>query len=141
MADEDFPDIEGALRTWLRLQATVTDVVAQRIFFALPVNIEESEYPVIVLSRVGGGLVDQSTTALDVSTIQFDCWGGRNRKDQALAAANALRKVLNGIRGRTEIVTGVVVFGAEVDTVIFLPDPADSRPRYVVQATVSAISI
>lgn len=146
MSDEVLPDVEGGLVDWLKTRAQVTALVAQRVFFGVPRTVVEADdYPMIVAFRVGGG-DDDSEAPTDLALVQFDVWGRLRGKEGAMAVANALRSELKGLRGRTVLraptadTPGVVAFGATVDTVLFRPDPADQRPRYVVQALVSTIA-
>lgn len=138
MSDDVWPDVEGALRTWLRTKTTLG--VGQRVFFGAPDDAKEADYPMITISRVGGG-ADGSDAPIDLPLIQFDVWAPLRRKDIALEAVNALRGVLSSVRSPTAVTANVVLYGAEVNTVVYLSDPADNRPRYSVTAQVTARSI
>lgn len=139
---ESMPDIEGAMRTWLRTQAGVTALVGQRIFFEVPTKA--STWPLITISRVGGG-DDEGDTPLDLPTLSIDVYGdmngqGHGDKAGATAVVNAVRSALRGIRGRTTLTDSVDAFGAEVAGVVWSPDPDNGRPHYAITVGVTAIS-
>lgn len=135
---EQWPDIEGALRTWIRAEPTITSIVSTRVFFATPPDASEATYPLIKLFRVGGGDSGSSDAPIDEAQIQFDCEAKLRDKATALALKNALRSLLFSVRSPTAITANVVLFGAGVTTDLYLPDPADGRPRYVLTATVTS---
>ena len=141
-----YADVEGALRTWLRTRPAITDLVAQRVFFGIPKQATETSFPMIVLSRVGGG-DEAGDAAIDTATIQFDCYGsidassGYGKKYTATELKNALRSELNTIAGDVALTATVNCLGAAVESDVWLPDTDDDRPRYVITATVSTISL
>lgn len=137
----DWPDVEGALRTWLRADAPLTALVGARVFFGVPRKATDSSYPLVTVQRVGGGQ-DLSEVPIDRALIQFDVWGTdaeSGGKARAWAVVNALRSRLETMRDRTVLNPEVDAFGAEVLSVVWSPDPADDRPRYSVTAEVTAI--
>lgn len=138
---EALPDVEGAVRTLLRADAALVAVVGQRVFFGVPKGAVEATFPLITVSRVGGG-DDAGDAPLDVAMVQLDCWGGidgsgNGRKAEATALVNTLRSTLRAVNG-TQVGT-VTLFGVNVESVVWLPDPNSDRPRYVVTAEVAAI--
>ena len=141
---ETMPDVEGAMRTWLRAQSGIQAVVAQRVFFGIPRNATESDFPMITVARVGGG-DDQGDVPVDRALMQISCWGsidtnGNPLKSTATAVVNAVRSAVRGVRGKTELTASVDAFGINVESVVWLPDPNNDRPRYVVTVDVTAIS-
>jgi hypothetical protein len=141
---DTFPDIEGALRTWLRTKASLTAIVGQRIFFGVPKGATESSFPLIIVQLIGMA-VERSDAPLDVALVQFDVWGsldasGNGVKSTATALANALRSELDAVRGRTALTASVDAFGIELAGMNWLPDQDNDRPRYVVTAEVTAIA-
>jgi hypothetical protein len=136
MAEGDWPDIEKGLRAYLRADPDVTALVNSRVFFGVP--RKDPIFPLITVSRIGGG-EDRSEADVDVAVYSVSCWGNSS-KQEALDVANAVRKALRKIRGRTALAPGVIAFGATVDTVLWRPDPADDRPRYIVTGQVTAIA-
>ena len=133
---EDFPDVEEGMRQYLRADADVQARVAQRVFFGIP--RAGAEFPLITLSRAGGG-EQPGEAPVDQALINISCWGGAS-KQEAWNAAAAVRKALFKIRARTLLAPGVYAFGAQVDGVIWSPDPADDRPRYTLTVEVTGIS-
>lgn len=143
MADpEVFPDVEGALRTWLRAQPEVAARYGTRVFFGIP---DSPTWPLLVVGRVGGG-EDVSEAPLDLPMVQLDCWGrldtaGHGDKASCAADKNAVRSALSRIRAVTELADGEVAFGAEVVSDLWSPDPDDKRPRYVLTVRLAAIAV
>lgn len=137
-----WPDVEGALRTWLRADAGLQAVVGNRVFFGVPKRA--TTWPLITVQRVGGGQ-DFSDAPVDLALVQLDVWGqhdasGNGMKSEALTVLNTLRSRLDSLKNRTALSDDVDAFGIEVLSVVWAPDPEDDRPRYVVTAEVSAIS-
>lgn len=127
------PDVEGALRSWLRSQSEISAVVSTRVFFGVP---DDTAFPLISLFRLGG--TDQTGEApLDDALIQFDCWGGIKNKAQAFQVANAVRGVLRAMTPQL-LTPEVYGYGASPSAPFWSPDPEDDRARYVVTASVTA---
>lgn len=137
---ESWPDVEGAMRAWLRSRTEITALVGQHVFFGAPDDATESDYPMIVISRVGGGN-DLSEAPIDLPTMQLTVWAPLRRKDTATAVKNVLKGVLGSIRSPTTVVGFAVLYGAEVNTDVWLPDPADNRPGYMLTVEVTARAI
>lgn len=143
MSLEQFPDVEGALRTWLRTQPSLTALVGQRVFFGVPKGATEATFPLVTIQRVGGG-ADTSTAPIDRALLQIDCHGsidasGNGRKAEATALVNTVRALLHSIEN-TSLTATCRALGVTVESVIWLPDPDNDRPRYSVTAEVIAIS-
>ena len=120
------PDIEGDIRTRLRADTGVTDLVGQRVFLSTR-TLTEASFPCVIVSRVGGGDHPTSDAPIDQPLLQLDVWGPATSKQAATDVVNAVRNALRQI-------------GAETISVIWLPDPDNRRPRYVLTAAVSSIS-
>ena len=143
MADEAFPDVEGAFRDYLRAETQVTAIVGNRAFFGVPVNAGESSYPMLVVSRVGGGDDPSADVPMDQALVQIDAWGevdgkGFGDKTSCRALANAVRRACRKIRSATTQ-SGVILYGAVVQSDLWLPDPDTRRPRYAITVVVTAI--
>lgn len=146
---ESYPDIEGGLRTFLRadtgvIAATADVQGAASVWFGIPKGATEDYFPLITIMRVGGG-DDASDIPIDRALLQIDCWGslhtnGNGNKASATTLVNAVRSALRAVRRRTELATGIYAFGFNVESSIWLPDPDNDRPRYVVTAEGTAIS-
>ena len=138
-----WPDVEGALRTYLRSVSAVTALVGQRVFFGIPKGAVEATFPLVVITRVGGGQAP-GDAPLDVAQVQVDCWGsldtsGNGVKSSATTLVNAVRTALEAVGTGSASLTGIEA-GVNVESVLWLPDPDNDRPRYVVTAEVAAIS-
>lgn len=132
-------DVEGLLRDHLRADTGVAAIVGARVFFGVPKRASESTFPLVVVSRVGGGQ-DASDASLDVALVQVDCWGsianGNGLKAGCTALVNSVRAALDAVGTDST----AVLKGANVETVLWLPAVDNDRPRYAVTAVVSAVS-
>lgn len=142
MSDDEWPDTEGALRTWLKSQVSITALVGTRVFNDVPDGATEKKtFPCYTLKRIGGNHGD-GDSSIDNALVQFDCWGtisedgnGHPIKASALALKQPLLKLLHNLQG--SMLDGVVIgHGANVTSDIWIPDPTSKRPRYVVTALV-----
>lgn len=139
---EEWPDVEGALRTYLRANAGVqTALGGQRVFLAVP---DDPPWPLVTVTRVGGGESATSDAPVDQALVSIECWGeidanGRPKWLALMTVVNAVRSALDVIRGRTTLSSDVDGFGITVAGVVRAPDPDNGRPRYVVTAEVTAI--
>lgn len=136
-----WPDVEGAVRTYLRGETPA----GNRVFFGVPRDADEDTWPLIVVSRVGGG-GDGSDAPVDVALVQLDCWGtfgasGNGDKAGATALVNAARAALEAMGTDQPILSGTQLHGANVESVLWLPDPDNDRPRYVATAEVTAVAV
>lgn len=113
-------DIEKALREWLKDALTG---MGRRVFFASPSN---AVMPQVVLFRIAG--------PDDECLMQFDVWG--SSKVQAAQAAAQLATTLDGLT-RFEF-EGVLLMGADVQSISWTPDEESTTPRYIVQALITA---
>lgn len=129
----EWPDTEGAVRDYLRGHTDVTAQVGTRVFFSIP---DQPTWPLVVVRRVAGG-DDTSEAPLDQAVIQIDCWAAGRNKQQATDVVNAVRQALYELRGATALNDDVVGYGARIDSIVFLPDPADDRPRYALTAQIT----
>jgi len=142
---EEFADIEGALRTWLRADTDIQAVVDQRVFFGAPRKVTETgTYPMILVTRVGGG-DDGAEAPLDRAMIQFDIYGRKadagGSRLEVTNISTVLRKVLAKIRGRTRLDDHVVAFDTRTTVVLYSPLPGDDRPRVILTAIVPNIKL
>jgi hypothetical protein len=144
----EFPDVEGAVRTYLRAHTDVTALCGTRVFFAVP---RQATYPLVVVTRVGG-FDDTSDAPLDQALIQVDCWGDLHTdtiaspdKAQAAAVLRAVRQAFYDLTHQPAVVSvagddphDVRLAGAQVQSDPYVPDPDNRRPRYAVTAQVTA---
>lgn len=146
---DDFPDVEGGLRTYLRADAGVIAATATvgseaSVWFGIPKGATEAYYPMAVVFLVTA-TDDTSDAPLDIPLVQIDCWGslhpnGNGDKASATALVNAVRSALHAVRGRTVLAPGITAFGFNVESAAWLPDPDNDRPRYAITAEGAAIS-
>lgn len=129
------PDAEGGCRTWLRSLSAVTALVEQRVFFAVPDDTDDDDYPLVTVQRVAGAM-DASEVPLDAAILQLTCIGRRRDKASATSLASAVRVAVADLREPTVWGTDVCL-GAVEESTVFTVDPVDGRPRYSV--TVQAI--
>ena len=137
MTVETFPDVEGAMRTWLRAQPAIAAHVASRVFLGVP---DTTTYPLITITRIGG-VEDRSDAPIDQAALRFTVWGQLRDRKGCTDCYRALRGVLHSMAGPTPLDANTRGFGATIDSVLYLPDPADNRPRYVIHSRITAISI
>lgn len=139
-----FPDVEGGVRAFLRANTGVAALVGQRVFFGVP---DSPTWPLVTVQRVGGG-DDLSEAPIDLALVQLDCWGRlysdtnpdstHGDKAQARAVANAVRAAVHEIRSDGTVYAGCVLYGASVNSDLFVPDPDNDRPRYSLLTSWSA---
>lgn len=137
-----WPDPEGLTRDHLKATAAVSAIVGSRVFFGIPKKAIETTFPLVVVARVGGGQ-DPGEAPLDLPLLQIDCWGSLNSAGDGLKAActalvNAVRSSLEAMGTETRVAGHEV--GVNVESVLWLPDPDNQRPRYSITAEVAAIS-
>lgn len=142
-AIETLPDVEGALVTFLKANAAVAALVGTRVFYGIPKAAKPDAWPLITVQRIGGG-DDPSEAPVDVALLQVDCWGtisanGYGEKLPCTQLTNAVRSACRSFAGPT-LAAGVYAAGIDVQSVIWLPDPANDRPRYSLTVEVAALS-
>lgn len=139
---EEWPDIEGALREYLRADPDIQAVVGTRVFFGIPRN-SEGVFPCIMITRIGGGQTS-GEAPLDQPLMQFDIYGKKSEESgggrlACTQAALALRKALSKMKGRTRLNATVVAWDPRVSSQVFSPLPGDDRPRVLMTATIPCI--
>lgn len=115
-----FVDVEGAVRSWARDNV---DSISRKAFFGYQTD---AGLPQVVPIRIGG--------PDDEALFQFDCWASSKAVSAALAAelateADALARYTSG---------EVILHGAVVESIRWLPDPESDAPRHVVDITFTA---
>lgn len=132
---QTFVDAEGAVRTWARANADISALVDARVFFGVPEGVSpgDANWPMLVVRRVGGA-PQPDIAPVDRALIQFDCWGATRRsKAQAAALATAVVTAARELTNGTEMGSGVVGQGADVELgPVWSPDPETDQARYVV---------
>ena len=94
-----FPDVEGALKQWLKAQTPILDVIGDPkfVYFEAP-DTSAAVRPAawLTFARLGGAPPD-SDIPQDIPLISFLCWGRTRLK--AAQLAGALVTVLKSIGG------------------------------------------
>lgn len=112
-------DVESAVRQWTRDEGFTA-------FFGANNN---GSFPQIVIHRVAG--------PDDDCLIEWTVWGGT--KQEAADTEAALRTSLSGLSNYVH--DGIRLHGASDPTSRWLPDPDSDRPRYIVEASVTATAV
>lgn len=135
-------DVEGGTMTWLKTFPAVTALLGNTtaVYLEVPDDAEtEAEYPMVVVTRVGGGTTPGDLTPFDLALLQVDIYGKKDGGRLACwTATQAVADTLEAMVDRTSLKTGVVGCGAEVVSAVYLPDPGDRRPRYSLTVQVIA---
>lgn len=106
------PETEGAMRTWLRLNAVVSARVGERTYFTMPQQ-DRPELPCIVFYRVGG-LPDWMWQ--DYPDFILECWGA-NKKEASDVARELAGEIEQSnyrppvVAGDARVMAGTVNFG------------------------------
>lgn len=118
-------DVESAVREWARDNV---QSVERRVFFGVNNTVWEQRKSQIVIFRIAG--------PDDRALIQFDCWAA----DKASAAEVQSELCTEADHISRYAHNGVLLLGADVESVRWQPDEAGDTPRYIVQATVTAVA-
>lgn len=115
-------DVEDAVRQFLRAEG----LASGRVFFGVS---QQAPFPQIVLQRIEG--------PDDSCLIQFDVRGATKATTAQLAAdlasaCDALSRYTND---------GVLLHGADVLSVRWLPDPDSGQPRHIVDVLFAASAV
>lgn len=121
ISTSNLPDVEGALRSWLRTHPRLA-VLGTRVFFGIP---EGTSYPLVTVARIGGGSYDPR---LSLSAYA-------DSKNSAADVAQRIAAAVEGIEN-TSLAAGVLAQGASVDTILWQPDQPDGKPRYIIDITI-----
>ena len=139
---EDWPDIEGAMRTYLRNDAGVAAIFNGRVFFSVPKKAG-TLFPMVLVTRIGGG-ESAGEAPLDLALLQFDVIGKKpdevgGGKGPVTLGSLAVKKAISKIRGRLELVPGVTAFNSRIASTFYSPLPGDDRPRIIITAVIPSI--
>lgn len=115
-------DVEGAVRAWAREAMTG---LSGRVFFGVP---DQATFPLVTLQRIAG--------PDDDVLIQFDVWAATKA-----AAASTAADLASAVDALGRYATAdVLLLGAAVLGVRWEPDVESDQPRYIVEATFTAVS-
>ena len=125
-------DAEALVSAHLRAASSVTALVGDRVYTAIP---KRAEYPLVRLWRIGGGPT-ASPPVLDAARIQVDVYGGSKAQARELAATvlGELEANLVGVQAGGES----TVTATRAGTLRFQPDTTydPPKPRYIVDVQV-----
>lgn len=128
-------DVEALVVTFLRAQPDVTAIVGDRVYTDRP---HKPTYPLVVVSRTGGGSVYKNH--LDSAEMTIQTLGGTHKVAYSLASTCLFLMAAQMVGKHPE---GVVT-RVRASAVAYEPDPESmdeqghARPRYTVVATVMA---
>lgn len=127
------PDAERIVSTYVRSRTEVTDLVSTRVYTEVPRKETDRVYPMIRISRVGGGPVG-SPLFLDRALMSFDIWGGTKHEARTIAAT--LAGVVDEIGGYSA--HGGYATGASPGSLRYISDDSfeTAKPRYLLDAVV-----
>jgi hypothetical protein len=124
------PDVELAVRTWLRSVPSITQLVATRSYVDMP---HDAVLPAIAVNRIGGSV--DAATPLDGPLLSFDCWG--TTRPQAQQIARALAAEIWGLDRPTPMGAGAVALAGQVQSLSWQPDDGPPlTPRFVLTAVI-----
>lgn len=125
------PNPKVVARTALLAQSSLTTLVAQRIYYAIPAPVGgvEPTYPLIVLSIVDNDELRPETLT---ARVQADVWGKGNSTQDGLdteAIAAVLRSVARNLVGTW---SGGTIGNAVAGQAVPQPDSTTGRARTIV---------
>lgn len=131
-------DVEQLISTFLRQQTEVTDLVSTRIFTDLP---HQRVYPLVLITRIGGGFLINHPQWLDEASIQLDVLGGTHKQAEAINATilAVMSQRMIGLHDSIGCCTGV-----SIESILYNPDieftdgVGHARPRYTTTVNVLA---
>lgn len=130
------PDVEDAIRTWLRGLTEVTALVDHRVWWSAD---PRSDFPYLVVSLVGSP-PETSDAPIVHRTLQIDAIDTERQRTRCFAVIAAVESALLSIRQPVALSTDVVCYGAVVQSVLYLPDPGSAAPRYTMTVEVTVRS-
>ena len=124
------PDVEGPIRAYLRALAITG--IGTRVFLGVP---ERATYPLVDMTLLDGG-VQPGESPLAAVYVSCSVWGGA-RQATAAAAWDLVSKLESTASGTPFGLTLVCMGASVVLGPLWRPDPADGRPRYIVDAQIT----
>lgn len=133
MALSILPDAEKILSAYLRSRVELDPLVGDRIYTELPRLEKDRVFPLVRITRIGGGSVS-SPSYLDRALFSFDVWGGTKKQARDIAAiiAAVLEEAANFASDDGYLA------GTSPGSLRYIPDESfeTRRPRYVLDAIV-----
>ena len=127
------PNAELMLSAYLRSRTEITDLVGDRVYTELPRRDDDRVFPLIRVSRIGGGPTG-SPLFLDRALVSFDVWGGTKSEAHQIAATVAA--VVDGIANYSA--HGGYATGSSPGSLRYVRDDSfeKPKPRYVLDVVV-----
>jgi hypothetical protein len=127
-----YVDVEGPVKTWLRAQTYLTDVLTSKngapgIYLSTPKNSQTPDKPWLVFQSVNDLPEPGGGAPLVRALLQFDVYGPK--RELVADAAAALVSVCESMRDGTPLDSTLIGHGAYVGRNQWLPDPDNALPR------------
>ena len=138
----DYPSVERSLVAWAKSYTPITDIVTtSRISTRLP---EAPTFPYLTVKRVAGGPTEDNTP-IDLPLVQWDCYGQRATKNDAVAklspdytnAENLALVLMNAAEDITGIETEGHIYGMQVLSMRRLSEEDTAWAHYAVDMFVT----
>ena len=133
------PDVEYVLYNYLSTNSDITALVSNRVYkAALP---RDPIGPLLRLRKVSGRSAIYQPLVMDVSRIQFDCYGGSQREANRLAeTVRALldRDMNNYVHADGTIVGAVCDPPSYQEDLGWTTDRGGPKPRYIFDCLVTS---
>lgn len=127
------PDVERILSTYLRSRSEITSLVDSRVYTELPRRDVDRVFPLVRVSRIGGGAVS-SPHYLDRALVSVEVFGGTKYEARQIAAT--VDAVLDELANFTA--HGGYATGSSPGSLRYVPDESfePTKPRYVLDRVV-----
>lgn len=127
------PDVEGGVRDWLNSQSDLTGTYGKVWFSVDP----RQEFPYATLQLISA-VPETSDAPVFRIMVQIDVYDDIRQRARCFRMTGLIIGHLQSIRQATALNADVVAYGAEVQSVTYLPDPGDAKPRYSLTVLVTA---
>jgi hypothetical protein len=134
IVDRVYLDVEGPVRTWLRQQTYLTDLLAVHgttpsIDLSTPKGYSKTppDKPWVVLQSVNDMPLPGGGPNVTVALLQFDVYGPT--RSAVSQAAAALVSVCESMLAGTQLDATTIAHGAIVRRNQWIPDPSNDLPR------------
>lgn len=127
------PDVAKGVRDWIR---TLGTLAGERVWFSAD---PRAETPYVLVREVGT-IPETSDAPIVHRMLQIDVVDSPRQRTRAFAVEAAIEGALLALRQATLLSADVVSYGASVQSVLYLPDPASAAPRFSITVEVTAKS-
>lgn len=129
------PDVEAIITTLLRDDPGIIALVGDRVYSELP---HTREYPLVLVTRVGGGYLINRPLWLDAAQVEIHAYGGSHRDAQVLLgtclgvlAERLVRRHLAG--AVTKFSVSATAYSPDSDSI---DSQGHGRPRFIAETVV-----